>query len=207
MKVSSQKPVYAFIDSQNLNLGIQHQGWRLDFKKFRLYLKNKYGVDKAFIFIGMVPGNEALYSRLSAMGYVLVFKQTVGYMSKNQLVHKGNVDSELVLNASAIHFNEYAEAVVVSGDGDFRCLYDFLIEKGKLRRIICPTHKYSSLLREISEYVDVLGSARKSLEHIIKSDQHQRSVETLGLSGHGDNSIITKQKNIVHKHTKKVKNR
>ena len=49
--------VYAFIDSQNLNLGIRSQGWELDFKKFRLYLKNKYHVEKAYLFIGLVPGN------------------------------------------------------------------------------------------------------------------------------------------------------
>jgi len=32
---------YAFIDSQNLNLGIQKLGWKLDYKKFRVYLKEK----------------------------------------------------------------------------------------------------------------------------------------------------------------------
>ena len=31
--------VYAFIDSQNLNLGVRSQGWKLDYGKFRLYLK------------------------------------------------------------------------------------------------------------------------------------------------------------------------
>ena len=66
--------VYAFIDSQNLNLGIRSQGWELDFKKFRLYLKNKYHVEKAYLFIGLVPGNEQLYTSLLEMGYVLVFK-------------------------------------------------------------------------------------------------------------------------------------
>ncbi|MDD4894999.1 MAG: hypothetical protein PHW54_06800 [Candidatus Omnitrophica bacterium] len=41
---------YAFIDSQNLNLSIRDQGWALDFKRFRKYLEDKYGVTKAFIF-------------------------------------------------------------------------------------------------------------------------------------------------------------
>jgi len=50
---------YAFIDSQNLNLGVRSEGWRVDFKKFRLYLTNKYQVKTAYLFIGMVPGNEA----------------------------------------------------------------------------------------------------------------------------------------------------
>jgi hypothetical protein len=36
--------VYAFIDSQNLNLGIKDLGWNLDFARFRVYLKDKYKV-------------------------------------------------------------------------------------------------------------------------------------------------------------------
>ena len=47
--------VYAFIDSQNLNLGVRSQGWQLDFERFRIYLKNKYNVQRAFLFIGFIP--------------------------------------------------------------------------------------------------------------------------------------------------------
>ena len=72
----NKKPVvYAFIDSQNLNLGVQSHGWKLDFKKFRLYLKNKYSVEEAYLFIGLVPGNEKLYSSLSSAGYKLYLSQ------------------------------------------------------------------------------------------------------------------------------------
>ena len=38
------KPNNAFIDSQNLYLGVQSEGWVLDYAKFRLYLKNKYKI-------------------------------------------------------------------------------------------------------------------------------------------------------------------
>ena len=40
---------YAFIDSQNLNLGIQKLGWKLDYKKFRVYPKEKYNIQKAYM--------------------------------------------------------------------------------------------------------------------------------------------------------------
>ena len=30
---------YAFIDSQNLNLSIRALGWKLDFRRFRIYLR------------------------------------------------------------------------------------------------------------------------------------------------------------------------
>ena len=35
---------YAFIDSQNLNLSILSLGWKLDFQRFRVYLRDKYHV-------------------------------------------------------------------------------------------------------------------------------------------------------------------
>lgn len=69
--------VYAFIDSQNLNLGIKSQGWKLDWRKFRQYLRNKYRVTKAYLFIGQLAGNEALYTFLQECGFILVFKPTM----------------------------------------------------------------------------------------------------------------------------------
>ena len=183
-------PNYAFIDSQNLNLGVQSLDWKLDFKKFRLYLKNKYEVEEAYLFIGMIPGNEGLYSSLSQSGYKLVFKQTVEYTVSGRKTYKGNVDAELVLYASAKMYAQYDKAVIVSGDGDFACLAEYLIENNKLLRIVCPNRHYSSLLREYSNFIDVVGKAQQSLEY--KKDQHRRSVETLGLSGHGDTKNIAK---------------
>ena len=74
MAITLDEKAYAFIDSQNLNLSIRSIGWKLDFKRFRTYLKDKYNVDKAFLFIGYVPENASLYTKLQAQGYICVFK-------------------------------------------------------------------------------------------------------------------------------------
>ena len=68
---------YAFIDSQNLNLAVQDQGWKLDWEKFRIYLKDTHKVTKAYLFIGFVPTNQGLYTSLQNKGYILVFKPTL----------------------------------------------------------------------------------------------------------------------------------
>ena len=68
---------YAFIDSQNLNLGIKAQNWTLDFLRFRKYLTYKYNISEAFIFIGFSVNNQSLYNFLQRAGYTLVFKQTI----------------------------------------------------------------------------------------------------------------------------------
>src|SRR3989339_2229986 len=105
---------YAFIDSQNLNLGIQKLGWKLSYQKFRIYLEEKYGVKKTYVFIGFVALNQSLYDHLQEAGFILKFKPTIPDADGKI---KGNIDADLVLRA-AIEMGEYDKAVVVSGDGD-----------------------------------------------------------------------------------------
>lgn len=156
---------YAFIDSQNLNLGVRTMGWRIDYKKFRLYLKNKYNVDRAFMFIGLVANNQALYTQLQAAGFILIFKPTIRYFENGKQTVKGNVDAELVLHAAAIEYADYDKALIVSGDGDFACLVQFLEDKGKLLHIVTPNNKYSKLLRPYSKYIVEISQLRGSLEY------------------------------------------
>ena len=135
---------YAFIDSQNLNLAIREQGWVLDFKRFRIYLKENYGVTKAFLFIGFVEGNTDLYTNLQEAGFLCVFKPTLKYKDGST---KGNCDAELVLQAM-IEFKNYDKAIIVTGDGDFYCLAKYLFEQNKLHSILIPNRlKFSALLK------------------------------------------------------------
>ena len=146
------KNYYAFIDSQNLNLAIRGCGWSLDFKRFFVYLKDKYKVKKVFLFIGYVAGNEALYTSLQEAGYIIVFKPTLEYKKEGEKYTKGNVDAELVLH-SMIEYPNYEKAIIVSGDGDFHCLIEYLENNGKLLHIVIPNpRKYSALLRKFHKY-------------------------------------------------------
>lgn len=156
---------YAFIDSQNLNLGVRTMGWQIDYKKLRLYLKNKYSVDRAFVFIGLVANNQKLYTQLQAAGFILVFKPTVRYFENGKETVKGNVDAELVLHAAAIEYANYNKAIIVSGDGDFACLIQFLEENSKLLHVFTPNSKYSKLLRPYSKYIVELSQLKSSLEY------------------------------------------
>jgi uncharacterized LabA/DUF88 family protein len=135
---------YAFIDSQNLNLAIRDLGWKLDFARFRIFLKEKYGVSKAYIFIGYVEGNSQLYKFLREAGYICIFKPTLIYKDGST---KGNCDAELVLQAM-IEYENYDKAVIVTGDGDFHCLVKYLIENSKLLVLVIPNRlKFSALLK------------------------------------------------------------
>ena len=143
--------VYAFIDSQNLNVGVLNQGGKLDFRKFRQYLKLKHNVTKAFLFIGYVEENKVLYDYLKRSGYICVFKKIIEYKDKDITV-KGNIDAELVLHAM-IEYPRYDKAIIVSGDGDFYPLIEYLEKKNKLLKVITPNKRYSSLLLKFMPYI------------------------------------------------------
>jgi uncharacterized LabA/DUF88 family protein len=166
--------IYTFIDSQNLNLSVRndivnggktlYKGWELDFRRFFVYLKDKYKVDKAYLFIGRVAGNERLYKFLEDVGYVVVYKPTLEYKDGKKKFTKGNVDAELVLHAM-IEYPNYDKAIIVSGDGDYYCLIEYLETQNKLSRIIIPNKtSYSSLLRKYSRYMVYVTDLRAKLE-------------------------------------------
>jgi len=156
---------FAFIDSQNLNLAIQDQGWKLDFARFRRYLSDKYDVEKAFLFIGYIPGNEALYTSLQQAGYIVIFKPTLEFKRGKETMTKGNVDAELVLHAM-IEYAHYNKAIIVSGDGDFHCLLEYLEKHGKLLHVLIPNPaKYSALLRKFHKYFAYVSALKEKLAY------------------------------------------
>ena len=153
---------YAFIDSQNVNLSIRDQGWTLDVRKFRKYLKDKYSITKAFLFIGYVPENQDLYKSLKNAGFVLIFKPTHVLPGGDV---KGNVDAELVLHAM-IEYNKYDKALIITGDGDFYCLVDYLRKKKKLLKLIIPNrHKFSSLYRKLMKDIVFMNDLKDKLKY------------------------------------------
>ena len=125
-------PTYAFIDGQNLHKSIEEQGWKLGHKKFRIYLKDKLKVQKAFYFVGYMRENVRLYRNLEKSGYTLIYKKILRI---NPEKTKGNVDAELILN-SMIHYHNFGEAVIVAGDGDHYCLIEYLNKTNKLKSVI-----------------------------------------------------------------------
>src|SRR3989338_2009548 len=153
---------YAFIDSQNLNLSIREQGWVLDFKRFRTYLNDNYSIKKAFLFIGYVPENQGLYTALQKEDFILIFKPTMTLPGGKV---KGNVDAELVLH-TMIEYPNYDQALVVTGDGDFSCLIEYLMGKDKLLRLMVPDrNRYSSLLARLKPKIVFMNDLRGKLEH------------------------------------------
>lgn len=162
---------YAYIDAQNVNLAIQECGWRLDWRKFYHYLKEKYKAKKIYFFVGYIRKNENLYKKIKSIGYTLVFKEVSTVSSEI----KGNVDAELVLQC-AVDIANYDNAIIVSNDGDFSCLVKYLYGKNKLKCVLSPNiYKCSSLLKKSSKgkmrCLNVLKDKLKMKPHYLKTKQ------------------------------------
>ena len=224
---TKQRGNYAFIDSQNLNLGIQKVGWKLNWRKFHEFLRDKYDVEKASMFIGYMPDNIELYEQMHELGYLIVLKPTLE-MYKNpagpgtkkaqapsldgvqgddeersktyqqygervpesatqqsaksagsvgsygveqdsaaRRAVKGNIDVDLTLYAVK-EMPNYKQAIIVSGDGDFYSLIEFLKDRGKLMHIMAPNYQYSSLLKQFDEYIIRLDQHKTQLRYFSK---------------------------------------
>lgn len=196
--MASQLKNYAFIDSQNLNLGVQKVGWKMDWRKLLQWLRNHYDVSKAYLFIGHIPEFEDMYVHLHELGYLVVLKPTqdlsrpptadksnqkavkdsAGLIEENESNRKspikGNIDAELVLWAMK-EFNNYQKAIIVSGDGDFYCLAEYLNENGKLSQIMTPNWQYSSLLKSFDNKIIRLDQNRRQLGYVNRRLNHAKN--------------------------------
>ena len=163
---------YAFIDSQNINLQVRGAGWRIDWHRFRIFLKEKYGVEIAYLFIGFVHENQNLYRSLQRAGFILVFKE-VSWREDGK--PKGNVDAELVLQAM-IDLKEYDRAVIATSDGDFSCLVRYLAKEKKLECVLSPNLKTCSVLlkKAARDRIAFLEDVRHRIEYkALKMKKHR----------------------------------
>lgn len=150
----------AYIDGQNLYLGTvkSNPKWHIDLARFRFYLEKKYKVDKAYYYLGyLIESNQDLYEKLQAAGFIVVFREHNSQMLGKK---KGNVDSDIILSImKRIYVKEdFEKIILVSGDGDYKGLVDFLIKEGRLLKILFPNKEFaSSLYKKIGgEFFDYL---------------------------------------------------
>jgi uncharacterized LabA/DUF88 family protein len=130
---------------------------------------------------GVNSGSICLYEYMHELGYLVVLKPTIDLNiskdvasraentaedteNKDRPAIKGNVDAELVLYAMKELAN-YEQAIIVSGDGDFFGLAEYLDEQGKLSSVMAPNWQYSSLLKPFENKIIRLDQLRRQLAY------------------------------------------
>ncbi len=156
----------AYIDGANLHKGIASFGWKLDYKRFRVWLREKYGIGQAYIFLGLLPKYKDLYENLQKAGFTLIFKEVI-YDGDGKA--KGNCDADLVVHAMKDSYEgSIGRVLLVSSDGDYTPLVKFLISKDKMLAVLSPydTKKCSVLLKKTGVKISYINEQKSILEYL-----------------------------------------
>lgn len=168
----SKENNFAYIDGANLYKGLESLKWELDYKKFRIWLKEKFKIINAYIFIGFISKNKNLYTHLQEAGFILIYKEVVYDGTGNA---KGNCDALLVLKTVIDYYEKnFDKAIIVSSDGDYAELVDFLKNKKTLKMVISPSNKCSYLLRKQNIPILYLDNKQTKLRLIKKEKAPDR---------------------------------
>lgn len=163
----------AYVDGQNLYLGTTQREpkWMIDLARFRVYLEKKYHVSKAYYYLGYVQDGtiyEKLYEEIQLAGFILVFREHNSAMKGTK---KGNVDADIIFSIMERIYKQekFDKVVLVSGDGDYKKLIDFLIEQNKLEKVLFPKQRYaSSLYNSIGDWYRADLSDQDTRKKIMK---------------------------------------
>lgn len=141
----------AYIDGQNLHLWTTSESWKIDFQKFRIYLRDKFQVEEACIFLWFVNDeHQRMYRKIQKTGFILEFREHSSLMEGKK---KWNVDVDIVFEIMhrLIEEDDFDKIILVTGDGDYIKLVKYLIEKQRLKKILFPNKKYSSLYKPFKD--------------------------------------------------------
>lgn len=149
-----------FIDIQNVQETFERQGKEVRYDALRrsVILQNK-GEESDYKFIAFVPfkrddeRRQRLIDALSFQGYRVVAKPVRERVDGSV---KANMDIEITLEV--LSMAEYLEHVIlITGDGDFVALVDWLSKRGKRITVIGLGRGYTSveLIRASDEYYNM----------------------------------------------------
>jgi uncharacterized LabA/DUF88 family protein len=140
--------------------------WKINLAKFRVYLLKKYSVEHAYYFLGFVQEEHTdLYEEIQKAGFVLIFREHNPAMIGKK---KGNIDSDIIFHVmKKLYLNDnFSKVLLVSGDGDYKLLVDFLIAEKRFEKILFPNRKFaSSLYKKIgSQFYDYLENIKEKIK-------------------------------------------
>jgi len=139
---------YVFIDATNIIYGASRSGWRVDFIKLKRYLQNKFGVCKIFYYAGLDQGNKRqikFYEKIQEMGYLLRLVPVKKFTDGSK---KADVDSRLTFELMK-YFSQYDLAIVMTGDGDYYWVLEYLLKEGKRVKLLAFKNSTARELRQL----------------------------------------------------------
>lgn len=173
-----EKTNIAYIDAANLDQALRILQWEMDYGRFRVWLKEKYHVEEAYIFIGFIKKYKKLYDYFEESGFTLVFKEVLYQQGRV----KGNCDSDLLIQAAKDFYEGRLDrAVLVASDGDYAPLVNLLKSRDQIEVILSPAtaKSCSLLLKRTNVVMAYLNNQKSLLEKIPKNEKAPDTDETV----------------------------
>lgn len=167
-KKQNKKPItYVFIDATNIIYGASDHKWKMDFKKLFKYLKTKYNAKKVFYYAGVDDQNKkqlGFYEKLQEFGYLLRLVPVKRFLDGTV---KADVDSRMTFEIMK-YYDTYTQAVVMTGDGDFYWVLEYLLENHKKLNLLAFN---TSTARELKQLVKGKFTALNRLKNKLEFKQ------------------------------------
>jgi uncharacterized LabA/DUF88 family protein len=118
-----------FVDAANVEKAARQQGLKIDYQKLKQELTQYASEVVGLFYYTAVNKNNPnkFHSRNNLDGYQIVSKDLVRHSDGTV---EGNVDPEIMRDLIA-KSGEFGTAILVSGDGDFKCFVKYLQEQNK----------------------------------------------------------------------------
>lgn len=156
------KKAGVFIDDANMFHTQREVGWQVDWRKFKIFLEEKFKVKFIKYYRGVYPKNEKitknirekhqLYVRiLRRVGFEVVhrnLKKIYINKKKTKFIYRCDFDAEIGFDI-AENLKLVDLVILVSGDSDFVCLARKLVDQNKNFLMICFNFKAPWEIRRI----------------------------------------------------------
>ena len=156
----------------------KEEGKEVDLEKLVAYyegeLLNKEKTEEEKVLLGKHLEKAKFYRDLDKFGYELRIKPTKVFTStEGTTTTKANCDVDLTFDMMR-YMSQYSEAVVLSGDGDFAPILEYLKRKKKKIRVLARSERTAREMRELAgeDFVDF-----KSIREEVEADKVEKKTE------------------------------
>jgi uncharacterized LabA/DUF88 family protein len=167
--VGTKKTTYAFVDASNIIYrDTDENPWKIDLQKLIKYLRERFEVGRVFYYGGIDNRNETqvkLYKKLEDWGYELRLNPVKKFVNiRGEFYTKADVDSRMTFEMMK-YLSEYDRAVVLTGDGDFEWVLEYLLgNKEKIWLLASPGKTAKELKKLVGRDFANLDNLRGQLE-------------------------------------------
>jgi uncharacterized LabA/DUF88 family protein len=147
LKKIKDKKVGIFCDDSNLYHSYDKQNWRIDFRKFKRFIKGICKLEFINYYIAIPAKNDVSYLGTQRFlkkiqPYVSVKDKKLKYISAGEkIIKKGDVDVEIVLDVIR-NIEKIDVFIILSGDSDLLELKNYIFKEKKKKIIFWAFEKH-----------------------------------------------------------------